>query len=133
MRESGRTEPVHLITWRSVLIGLAGAVFISALQVAQKVTPLRALLPFSSVTTLLPGVVCLLFVVAILNAALKRWLPRFALTQAELLFIYVMQTASIFISSVGMLQFLHMGLANVFHNATPENGWEDYHPQLRRW
>ena len=60
------------IALRSVVIGFAGAVFVCALQVAQKVTPRRALFPFHSVLTLFPGVICLLFVVALANAGLKR-------------------------------------------------------------
>ncbi|HZP84302.1 MAG TPA: DUF6785 family protein, partial [Chthonomonadaceae bacterium] len=87
-----------------------------------------------AVTSLSIGVVFALLVLLALNLALKRWLPRYALTQAELLFIYVMQTASIGISSVGMVQFLNMMLTGVFRYATPENGWaEEFHPLLRSW
>src|SRR5438552_1683637 len=67
------------LSWRSVLIGLAGAVFISALQVAYKVTPHRVLLPFHSALTLFPGVICLLFALALVNAGLRRWRSQAAL------------------------------------------------------
>ncbi|MCC6444874.1 MAG: hypothetical protein IT210_15630 [Armatimonadetes bacterium] len=56
-----------------------------------------------------------------LNLALMRWLPRLAFSQAELLYIFIMQTASIGISGIGMMQFLCAGVADVFYFATPEN------------
>src|SRR5690348_10445607 len=87
-----------------------------------------------AVTSLSIGVVSALLALLAVNFALKKWLPRFALSQAELLFIYIMQTASIGISSVGMIQFLNMMLTGVFRYATPENGWaDDFQPYLRAW
>jgi hypothetical protein len=87
-----------------------------------------------AVMSLSIAVVFILLVLMAVNAALRRWLPRWALSPAELLFVYVMQTTSIGISSVGMFQFLNMGVANVFYFATPENGWTGkYHPYLRRF
>ncbi|HLY66986.1 MAG TPA: DUF6785 family protein, partial [Chloroflexota bacterium] len=53
---------------------------------------------------------------------------------AELLFVYIMQTTSIAISGVGMMQFLNVGLANIFWYASANNNWRDrYQPLLRRW
>ncbi|MDX1931556.1 MAG: DUF6785 family protein [Capsulimonadales bacterium] len=87
-----------------------------------------------AVMSLSIAVVFLLMVLLCINAALKRWLPRHAFTQAELLFLYIFQTTSITISSVGMVQFLNMGIANIFHFATPENEWAaEIHPFLRRF
>jgi hypothetical protein len=87
-----------------------------------------------AVMSLSVAVVFALLVLLLLNGALRRWLPRLALDRSELLFVYVMQTSSIAISGVGMMQFLHIGLANVYWYATPENQWaEKYHPLLKSW
>lgn len=85
-----------------------------------------------AVMSLPVAVVFALLLLLFINAGLKRFGPRFALSQAELLFIYVMQTVSVSISSIGMMQFLVMGIANVHYFATDENGWaQDFHPFLR--
>lgn len=80
------------------------------------------------------GAVSILLALLALNAALRRWAPRYRFTQAELLFIYVMQTVSIVISSVGHVQFLSVGLNGAFYFATPENGWaHSFYPYFRAW
>lgn len=87
-----------------------------------------------AVMSLSIAVVFALLVLLVLNALLRRWLPHLALSRADLLFIYILQTTSVGISGVGMAQFLVVGLANVFHYASAENGWaERIHPLLRRW
>src|SRR5687768_10660359 len=47
-----------------------------------------------AVMSLSVGAVFALLLLLLLNAAFKRFLPRLAMTQAELLFIYIMQTTS---------------------------------------
>ena len=75
-----------------------------------------------------------LLVLIAINAGIRKVAPRRAFSQAELLFIFLMQTASIGISGIGMMQFLNTMVANVFHYATPENQWEQkIHPYLPRW
>jgi hypothetical protein len=86
-----------------------------------------------AVMSLSVGAVFALLVLLAINAALKRWTPRLAFTQAELVFIYIMQTVSIGISGVGMIQFLNIGLADIFRYATSSNGWTQFHPYLRSW
>ena len=86
------------------------------------------------VMSLSVGVVFALLVLLLFNGLLKRFLPRWALDRAELIFIYIMQTTSIAISGVGMMQFLHVSLANVYWFASDENQWADnYHPLLKPW
>lgn len=94
------------LSWRSVFLGLAGAVFISAMQVTQKVTPWRAMLPFHSAMTLFPGVVCLLFVLAVLNIGLKRWRPRLVLRPAEFAAVYAIATVAAGIAAQDQVQYL---------------------------
>lgn len=84
--------------------------------------------------SLIIAVVFALFVMLLINIALKRWLPRFALTQAELMYVYVMQTVSIGISGIGMMQFLNTFTGNIFYYATPENHWKTgILPFVRPW
>ena len=87
-----------------------------------------------AVLSLSIGIIFVLLVLLAGNALLRRLLPRWALTSAELLTIYVMQAVSIGISGVGMTQFLCMGLGNVFHYADLQNRWaQNYQPLLPRW
>ena len=84
--------------------------------------------------SLIIAVVFALFVLLMLNLALKRYLPRYALTQAELMFVYMMQTVSIGISGIGMMQFLNTFTGNIFYYGTPENKWkEKLLPAVRPW
>ncbi len=99
--QGGDTPPLHgdapryaPVTVRSVLLGLFGAVCVSALQVASKVIPRKTLLPFQSAMTLLSGAVFWLFLLAILNSALRRWRPRAALRPAEFGIIYGITTVA---------------------------------------
>jgi hypothetical protein len=80
------------------------------------------------------AVVFAILVLIGINALLKRHAPRYAFTQAELLFIFLMQTVSIGISGIGMVQFLNTSVGNVYHYATTENNWQTkIHPYLTPW
>lgn len=117
------------ITPRSLLLGILLIPLLCFWNVYSEVVAQSTELAVMSLSI---AVVFALLVLLVINGALKRWAPRLALTQAELLFIYIMQTASITISSVGMVQFLAVGLTNIHYFASPENGWaEDFHPYLR--
>src|SRR5947207_2805567 len=52
--------------------------------------------------SLIISVVILLFLLVMINLALKKWAPRIAFSQAELMYIYVMLTVSAGISGIGM-------------------------------
>jgi hypothetical protein len=73
--------------------------------------------------SLLPLVVFVLFVLTLANDLVRRWRPHAALTRAELLLIYVLQTASVGVAGLGQLQFLNQALAGATVHARPENGW----------
>lgn len=75
-------------------------------------------------SSLLPIVVFLLFVLVLVNDLLRRFLPRFALTRAELLIVYVMQTTTVGLAGLGQMQFLSQALAGAYGFATPANDWE---------
>ncbi len=69
-----------------------------------------------------------------INWALKRWAPRYALTQAEFVTIYVMIAVA---SALAGHDTLQLGVPNLSHAwwfATPANRWEELiHPYLPRW
>lgn len=129
----GVSQTLHApLSWRSVLLGLAGAVFISALQVAQKVTPHRAMFPFHSVMTLFPGVICLLFVMSLLNAALKRWRPRWAFRPAEFCVIYTLSTVAAAIAAQDEVQFL-LPMWVYPHRAAQNQAMARFRPLIPHW
>ncbi len=118
------------VTPRALLIGI---LLVPTLCAWTLYTEIVAQSTELAVMSLSVGAIFALLVLLIINGLLKRWLPRLALTQAELVFIYIMQTVSIGISGVGMLQFLNIGLADIFRYASSENGWTKFHPYLRAW
>ncbi|MES2463688.1 MAG: DUF6785 family protein [Armatimonadota bacterium] len=67
-----------------------------------------------------------LFILICLNGMVSRVAPRWKLTQVELLFIYVMQTISVCISGIGMMQCLVTTLGNgLYSDYAAANGWKD--------
>lgn len=83
--------------------------------------------------SLIIGAVFSLFVLICANALLHRLAPRLVFSQAELLYVYVMQTVSIGISGIGMMQFLITTLGNVFYFENPANDWKNlFHHALPR-
>jgi hypothetical protein len=128
---TAQPQATHGLTGRALVIGL---LLIPVLCAWNDYSDIVAQATEMAVLSLSIGVVFALLVLLSINALLRAVAPRHALTPSELLYIYVMQTTSIGISSVGMTQFLIMGLGNVFYEATPENRWaQKYQPFLPRW
>lgn len=75
--------------------------------------------------SLIIGAVFALFVLICLNGLIARLAPRWVFSQAELMFIYIMQTVSIGISGIGMMQFLVPTLGNPFYYKSAANDWEN--------
>jgi hypothetical protein len=65
------------------------------------------------------------FVLALLNLLLKRFLPRHTLGQGELLTIYVMLSIASAMGAQDMVQVLIPTIPHPFWFATPENEWAD--------
>jgi len=82
-------------------------------------------LPMSSVFALL--------VLVGINALLVRVKPTWALTQPDLVVIYTMTTIAVYISGIGMMQFLNPTLVGWSHFATPENNWSHWAHYVRPW
>src|SRR5579883_1396527 len=129
---SSPAEPKHHgITLRALVIGVLLIPLMCVWGIYTEVVVQST--EFSTMSLSL-GIITALLVLIGLNALLRKWLPRFAFTQHELMFIYIMQTVSLCISGVGMLEFLVTTLGNIYHFATPENHWADrYHHLLRSW
>jgi hypothetical protein len=127
---TGKSPPAG-ITPRALIIGLllipVMCFWVEYGEIVAQATDLAAM-------SLIIAVVFALFVLVLLNRFLKRYFPRHAFTAAELMFIYVMQTVSIGISGIGMMQFLNTFTANIFYYGTPENKWkETFLPAVRPW
>lgn len=89
----------------------------------------------STCLSLMWHVVLNLLVLILINVfLLKKLLPRYALTQGELIVIYAMLTLGASISGRDMLQILTPVMAWAFWFATPENEWVDlFHKYLPDW
>jgi hypothetical protein len=74
-----------------------------------------------------------LFLILPLNVLVGKLSPRHAYTQAELLLIYSMNVLAVYISGIGMMQFLTPNLVGWQHYATPENGWANWQHRLALW
>jgi len=66
-----------------------------------------------------------LFLLSLLNLLLKRFLPRSALNQAELLVVYVMLSVASALCGLDMIQSLIPIMGHAFMFATPENEWNN--------
>ncbi len=84
-------------------------------------------------TSLLTSVVSLLLGLLVLNAILRRLLPRFAFSQRELLTVYAMNASSVGICSIGGMQFLVNTLTGPFYYKTPQNGWQSWMYLIKKW
>ena len=119
------------ITPRALIIGL---LLIPVMCFWNEYTEIVAEATDLAAMSLIIAVVFALFVLTLINLGLKRFAPRWAFSQAEMMFIYIMQTCSIGISGIGMMQFLNTFTGNIFYYATPENKWkETLLPAVRPW
>lgn len=84
--------------------------------------------------SLIIGAVFSLFVLICVNGLVARLAPRWKFSQSELMFVYVMQTVSIGISGIGMMQFLVPSLGNpLYEDYATANGWKDlFHQAIPR-
>ena len=71
------------------------------------------------------NVIFILFVVVLLNRILIRLSPGAALTQGEMITVYIMLSLTSAIQSFQMMQTLVPMMENSYTAATPENDWEN--------
>ncbi len=80
------------------------------------------------------NVIFSLFVVIGFNQLLRRFLPRIALVQSELVIVYLMLSIASGITGHDMLEILVPMLGHAFRFATPENEWQQlFLPFLPDW
>lgn len=123
------TKPVpNHVTTRAVLLGMLLIPFNAFWIVRQE----RVLFgPYSSTISLFANVVFVLFVLVGLNATLRRWLPRHAFSQGELLTLYTMlaiSTGLAGLDGVGILSQIlphgaWFGKTNNWHFLDAFPGW----------
>jgi hypothetical protein len=119
------------ITPRALIVGV---LLIPLMCLWNEYTEIVAQATDLAAMSLIIAVVFVLFVLVLFNLLLKKIAPRYAFTQAELMYIYIMQTVSIGISGIGMMQFLNTFVGNIFYYGTPENGWKErFLPLVRPW
>ncbi|HGJ64555.1 TPA: hypothetical protein ENS27_04110 [bacterium] len=89
----------------------------------------------STCLSLMWHVVINLLIIILINVfIIKRYMPKYALTQSELIIIYSMLTLGASISGRDMLQILIPVMAWAFWFATPENEWSElFHQYIPRW
>ena len=71
------------------------------------------------------NVIFILLILSILNFPLRKFLPKFALTQGELLVVYIMLSIASSMAGLDILQHLVGIMTTPFIFATPENEWQN--------
>ena len=118
------------ITPRAWIIGL---LLIPILDFWLEYTEIVAAGPDLAAMSLPMAVLFALLVLIGINLGIKKVRPKAALTQAELMFIYTMNTVAIYIGGIGMMQFLTPTLVGWQYFATKENKWENWHRFIPSW
>jgi hypothetical protein len=125
--ETPRPAPV---TARACIIGL---LLIPLLVFWVEYTEIVAKGPDLAAMSLPMSVVFALLLLIPINLLVRRFAPRAALTQAELLLIYSMNVIAVYLSGIGMMQFLTPELVGWKHFATSENKWANWFDLVRPW
>ena len=124
-------KPSSSVGWRSIAIGLLlipiNCYWITYIELVQ----------YSAQPTIVSLIFTVVFNVLVLiglNQIFKRFLPRFALSQGELLVIYVMLSVASATAGHSMMEILVSTLGHAFWFATPENDWKDlFWRYIPRW
>ncbi|MBM3235018.1 hypothetical protein FJZ31_01835 [Candidatus Poribacteria bacterium] len=124
LKTQKRERPNHT-TWRAIVLGLLLTIPHGYFSV-QTPTP--------STVSLIYPVILNLTLLILLNLVLKRWLPRQALSQGELLTIYTMLSLAVAIGGHDVMHVTAPILGHAFWFATPENEWQTlFFSYLPRW
>jgi hypothetical protein len=112
----------NAVTWRAVLLGLAGTAVLAWLV---PVFDLQVQGTWIASCHLPIGVFNLLVLLLLVNAALKVLRPRFALSRRELLVVYCLMLVGSGLPSFGFTEYLFPTLAGTLYYARPENRWAE--------
>lgn len=119
------------VTWRAVLIGL---ILIPPMTfwIMEVECVWHSGHPTS--ISLMWGVVFTMFVIILINLLVKRLFPNSALTQGEMITIYVMLCMAAGLAGHDTLQLTIPAIPHAFWFDTPENEWQELiHPHVPRW
>lgn len=123
--------PAHGVTFKSILIA-AVLIPINCYWVIEMEVIRYSGHPVT--ISLFFNVIFTLFVIVGFNQLLKRFFPRIALSQSELVIVYLMLSIASGITGHDMLEILVPMLGHAFHFATPENEWQQlFLPFLPEW
>lgn len=112
-------------TWRVIGLGLILSIPYGYFSI-QTPTP-------STVSLIYPVVISLTLLV-IINIAMKKWLPKIAFSQGEMLSLYTMLSLSIAYAGHDVMQVLAPIIGHAFWFATPENEWQSlFFRYLPKW
>ena len=125
--ETPRWSPMTPRAW------IIGLLLIPLLIFWLEYTEIVASGPDLAAMSLPMAVLFALLVIIGVNLIVKRFRPRTALNQAELMFIYTMNAVAIYIGGIGMMQFLTPALVGWKHFATKENQWESWRHFIPVW
>ncbi len=109
------------ITWRGIILGLL-SIPVNVYLVVQTETVWTTQYP--TTMSIFFNAVFTLFLFVLLNLLLIRFMPRWRLTQGELLTIYLMVTLACVVAGHDMLQATVCILGHSTWFATPENEWQ---------
>lgn len=131
MHSDTRSKKNSGVTFRAVLIGVllipANAYWITKAEVVWATI-------HATVLSIFFNVIFTLFVLSILNLALKKFFPSIAFMPSELLTIYVILCIATSLFGHDMLQILVPLMSYAFWFDTPENGWQDlFWSYLPKW
>lgn len=119
------------VTWRAILLGLLlipinvyWVVFIeSRVRFGGQIT----------LMSLFVNTTMSLLIIVLINVALRRLSPKTALSQAELLTIFIMLNLATCIASEDFAQVLFATISHLFWFASPENEWARFFPYVPEW
>lgn len=90
--------------------------------------------PTATAMSLVYPVIFNLLFLLLINLLLKRLIPKYALTQTELLTVYIVLSLTTIVSGLDMVQVLVPLLGHAFYYSTPENEWIDlFGKYLPKW
>ena len=126
-RDSPPPQPRRRGALRAILLGVVliplNTLWLQSMELIwDSGQPTMLSLFFNAVFTLL--------LLALINLALGRWLPRWALKPGELAVVYVMVSLASAIGGHDFLQVLALSLPTCTYFATPENHWEELFSEL---
>ena len=125
------TSKTSRVTIRATILGLA-LIPVNIYWIVQ-IEMVRSTV-FPTILALFFNVITLLFILVILNLILKKWASKYALTQGELVTIYMMLALTSAVSGHDMMAILVPALSHTSWFATPENEWADlFERYLPQW